>query len=140
MTTLDTLTVSFEADANALFSSLDALDARLAALRGQGTQRLDFNHEIETMLTVTADEAISRALSGAGERLAAAVSAHEANFGSALASAERAMADALQAAVNRLSASINVTIPVSVDGYRLGTAALRGLQRQSLASGRASVL
>ncbi len=140
MTTLDTLTVSFEADAEGLFSSLDALDARLTALRAQGAQQINLNHEIETLLTVTADDAISRALSGAGDRLSSAIEAHEIAFGAALAGAERAMADALQAAVNRLSSAINITVPVSVDGYRLGTAALRGLQRQALGSGRASML
>ena len=158
MTTLDTLSVRFEADTAALFSSLDALETRLAALHNANEMPLTLSQEIETRLTVTADEAISRALNGAGERLSQAVEhhdaayasaltaagerlvqaidGHEVAFGSALAAAEQAMAAALQNAVNRLQSAINITVPVSVDGYRLGTATLKGLKQQSLAAGK----
>lgn len=136
MNDLDTLSVRFEADANALFHTLDDLDTRLNALKRGGNIAVSLSHEIETLLTVTADGAIARSLENAGDTLAKAVRDHDLAFESALAQAENAMAGALQAAVNKLAASINVTIPVSVDGYRLGTAAVKGLKRQSLAKGK----
>lgn len=162
MTTLDTLSVRFEADTAALFSSLDALETRLNALRSTNEMPLSLSQEIETRLTVTADEAVSRALNGAGERLSQAVEhhdaayasalaaagerlvqaidSHEVAFGSALAAAENALAAALQSAVSQLQNAINITIPVSVDGYRLGSAALKGIKQQSLAAGKLSAV
>ena len=85
MTTLDTLSLRFEAETDALFSDLDSLDARLQALADPHEMPLSLTQELETRLTVTADEAISQALSGAGERLSQAVEGHEAAFDRALA-------------------------------------------------------
>ncbi|MBQ7455202.1 MAG: hypothetical protein IJS53_02055 [Clostridia bacterium] len=135
MSTLDTLTVRFEADAADLLGSLDDVDRRLKALRDQRTIPLTLAGQIETRLTVAADEAISRALSGAGERLSQAVEGHEAAFGQALAAAEQAMGAALQSAVRSLQNSVNITIPLYVDGARLTTAVVRGLRQQTLTQG-----
>lgn len=138
MNTLDTLSVRFEADAGAVFAVLDGLSARLESLRGAGSAHFTLTHEIETLLTATADGAISHALSDAGERLSSAVRDHEVSLDRALSAAQNVLAAALQSAVNKLAASINVTDPLNVDGYRLATAALRGLRLQEVASGSVS--
>lgn len=135
MNILDTLAVRFEADASALFRSLDTLDARLSALRRQSAAPVSLPAMLEMRLTVAADDAISRSLSGAGQTLSEAVRAHDAAFSGALADAQHAMAAALQSAVDKLAASITVTVPVNIDGQRLVSATLANLRRRSVSQG-----
>lgn len=136
MTTLDTLCVRFEAEAGDLFNSLDSIESRVAALREGGDAAVTLPADIEMRLCVAADEAISAALRGAGDTLSDAVAGHDVQFGAALAAAQQAMAAALQSAVNRLSASFNVTVPVYVDSTRVANAALGKIKQRLLSSGR----
>ena len=136
MTTLDTLCVRLEAEAGSLFQDLDSLEDRLTALRGQSGQRVALPAELEMRLNVTADEAIAGALRGAGDTLAAAVQGHDVQLGGALAAAEQAMAAALQSAVNRLSASFNVTVPVYIDSTRVANAVIGRVRQQLVSGGR----
>ncbi len=128
MTTLDTLCVRLEAEAGSLFQDLDTLEHRLTALRGQSGQRVS--------LSVTADEAIAGALRGAGDALSAAVQGHDVQLGGALAEAQQAMAAALQSAVNKLSASLNVTVPVYIDSTRVANAVVNQVRRRLVSGGR----
>lgn len=136
MTTLDTLCVRFEAEAGDLFNSLDSIESRIAALREGGDTAATLPAEIEMRLCVAADEAISSALRGAGDTLSDAVAGHEVQLGASLAAAQQAMAAALQSAVNRLSASFNVTVPVYIDSTRVANAALGKIKQRLLSSGR----
>lgn len=136
MTTLDTLCVRLEAEAGSLFQDLDTLEHRLTALRGQSGQRVSLPAELEMRLSVTADEAIAGALRGAGDTLAAAVLGHDVQLGGALAEAQQAMAAALQSAVNRLSASLNVTVPVYIDSTRVANAVVNQVRRRLVSGGR----
>lgn len=136
MTTLDTLCVRLEAEAGSLFQDLDTLEHRLTALRGQSGQRVSLPAELEMRLSVTADEAIVGALRGAGDTLAAAVQGHDVQLGGALAEAQQAMAAALQSAVNRLSASLNVTVPVYIDSTRVANAVVNQVRRRLVSGGR----
>lgn len=135
MNILDTLAVRFEADAGELFASLDAIDARLLALRSSGEQPVTLPLEWQAQLTVTADEAISHALSSAGDTIAEAIRAHDVAFSDALADAQRAMAGALQSAADKLASSITITVPVNIDGQRLADATISNLRRRSLSQG-----
>lgn len=135
MATLDTLTVRFEADAEALFRGIDTLETRLASLKTEHTLPGGGLLDIQTRLTVTADEAIARALSGAGQTLSDAVRREDAALARSLDSAQGALCDALRGAVSQLASSINITVPVSIDGYQLGQAAVRGIRRVSLSQG-----
>jgi len=135
MPTIDTLAVRFEADAQALFQSLDTLEMRLSALREGRVHTLPAMSDISMQLTVTADEAISRALQGAGETLKNAVLSHEAQFSAALQSAQQAMAAALQSAVSRLTDSIQITVPVTINSQRVATATAKTLDQRALTSG-----
>lgn len=136
MTTLDTLCVRLEAEAGSLFQDLDTLEHRLTALRGQSGQRVSLPAELEMRLSVTADEAIAGALRGAGDTLAAAVQGHDVQLGGVLAEAQQAMAAALQSAVNRLSASLNVTVPVYIDSTRVANAVVNQVRRRLVSGGR----
>lgn len=136
MTTLDTLCVRLEAEAGSLFQDLDTLEHRLTALRGQSGQRVSLPAELEMRLSVTADEAIAGALRGAGDTLAAAVQGHDVQLGGALADAQQAMASALQSAVNKLSASLNVTVPVYIDSTRVANAVVNQVRRRLVSGGR----
>ena len=136
MTTLDTLCVRLEAEAGSLFQDLDTLVHRLTALRGQSGQRVSLPAELEMRLSVTADEAIAGALRGAGDTLAAAVLGHDVQLGGALAEAQQAMAAALQSAVNKLSASLNVTVPVYIDSTRVANAVVNQVRRRLVSGGR----
>ena len=136
MTTLDTLCVRLEAEAGSLFQDLDTLEHRLTALRGQSGQRVSLPAELEMRLSVTADEAIAGALRGAGDTLAAAVLGHDVQLGGALAEAQQAMAAALQSAVNKLSASLNVNVPVYIDSTRVANAVVNQVRRRLVSGGR----
>ena len=136
MTTLDTLCVRLEAEAGSLFQDLDTLEHRLTALRGQSGQRVSLPAELEMRLSVTADEAIAGTLRGAGDTLAAAVQGHDVQLGGALAEAQQAMAAALQSAVNKLSASLNVTVPVYIDSTRVANAVVNQVRRRLVSGGR----
>lgn len=136
MITLDTLCVRLEAEAGSLFQDLDTLEHRLTALRGQSGQRVSLPAELEMRLSVTADEAIAGALRGAGDTLAAAVQGHDVQLGGALAEAQQAMAAALQSAVNKLSASLNVTVPVYIDSTRVANAVVNQVRRRLVSGGR----
>lgn len=136
MTTLDTLCVRLEAEAGSLFQDLDTLEHRLTALRGQSGQRVSLPAELEMRLSVTADEAIAGALRGAGDTLAAAVQGHDVQLGGVLAEAQQAMAAALQSAVNKLSASLNVTVPVYIDSTRVANAVVNQVRRRLVSGGR----
>ena len=135
MTTLDTLCVRLEAEAGSLFQDLDTLEHRLTALRGQSGQRVSLPAELEMRLSVTADEAIAGALRGAGDTLSAAVQGHDVQLGGALAEAQQAMAS-LQSAVNKLSASLNVTVPVYIDSTRVANAVVNQVRRRLVSGGR----
>ena len=113
MPTIDTLAVRFEADAQELFSQLDTLESRLNALREGRTQTLPAMNDVHMQLTVTADEAISRAVQGA----------------------QQAMAAALQSAVDKLSASIEITVPVTISGQRVASAATSTMTQRALSRG-----
>lgn len=125
MTTLDTLCVRLEAEAGSLFQDLDTLEHRLTALRGQSGQRVSLPAELEMRLSVTADEAIAGALRGAGDTLSAAVQGHDVQLGGAL-----------QSAVNKLSASLNVTVPVYIDSTRVANAVVNQVRRRLVSGGR----
>lgn len=140
MPNLDTLTVRFEADARALMRDLDSLDQRLDRLQEGKTVAFPSFSSLEMRLTVAADEAISRALQGAGDRLSQAVTLHETAFSAALSDAQRQLAAALDHAVSRLSSSIQVTVPVSIDGARLSTHVAKRLREQSSISGAYATL
>jgi len=133
VSTLETLTVRFEADADAFFQSADALEKRLAAIKSASPVRLPL--DLETRLTVAADGAISAALSGAGDTLAQAVRDHEVSFQSALSDDRRQLAAALESAVSRSVSNISVTIPVTVSGSTVTTAAVRSLRERMLSQG-----
>ena len=135
MPTIDTLSVRFEADAQELFRSLDTLEERLSVLREGRTHTLPGMSDISMQLTVTADEAISSALSGAGETLKSAVLSHEMQFAAALQSAENAMAAALLSAADRLANSIHITVPITLNGQRVATATSKNLDQRALTSG-----
>lgn len=135
MSTLDTLTVRFEADAKALFDSLDTVSDRLNALRAGSTNVLPAMGDIQMQLTVTADEAISRALSNAGSMLSAAVLSHEEQFASALSASQQAMAAALQSAAQQLASSIQITVPVAINGQQVATATEKLKDKLALQSG-----
>ena len=136
MTTLDTLCVRLEAEAGSLFQDLDTLEHRLTALRGQSGQRVSLPAELEMRLSVTADEAIAGAPRLAGDALSAAVQGHDVQLGGALAEAQQAMAAALQSAVNKLSASLNVTVPVYIDSTRVANAVVNQVRRRLVSGGR----
>ena len=136
MTTLDTLCVRLEAEAGSLFQDLDTLEHRLTALRGQSGQRVSLPAELEMRLSVTADEAIAGALRGAGDTLSAAVQGHDVQLGGALAEAQQAMAAALQSAANKLSASLNVNVPVYTDSTRVANAVVNQVGRRLVSGGR----
>ena len=135
MPTIDTLAVRFEADAQELFRNLDTLETRLNTLRAGSVHTLPAMSDISMQLTVTADDAISRALQGAGDTLKSAVLSHEAQFSSAVQAAGSAMAGALQAAVDRLAASIHITVPVTLNGQRITTATVKNMNQRALTSG-----
>lgn len=135
MPTLDTLTVRFEADARQLLNDLSALETRLDRLQTGRTVAFPSASELEMRLTVTADQAISHALRGAGDTLANAVSGHEVHFSDALAKAQSALADALANAVDKLTASLHITVPVYVDGQKLASATLKNIRQQSVSRG-----
>lgn len=135
MSTLDTLTVRFEADAKALFDSLDTVSDRLNALRAGSTNVLPAMGDIQMQLTVTADEAISRALANAGSMLSAAVLSHEEQFASALSASQQAMAAALQSAAQQLASSIQITVPVAINGQQVATATEKLKDKLALQSG-----
>lgn len=135
MPTLDTLTVRFEADARHLLSDLTAMETRLDALQQGKNVTFPGASDLAVHLTVTADQAISRALATAGDTLANAVHAHESQFAASLSQAQAALADALTAAVNKLASSISVTVPVYVDGQKVATAAVKNIRQQSLTRG-----
>lgn len=135
MPTLDTLTVRFEADARNLLHDLSALEARLDRLQTGKAVAFPSAAELEMRLTVTADQAISHALAGAGNTLSAAVLSHEEQFSAALAQSQSALADALSRAVDKLAASLHITVPVYVDGRKVADAALKSIRRQSVSRG-----
>ena len=54
----------------------------------------------------------------------------------ALAEAQQAMAAALQSAVNKLSASLNVTVPVYIDSTRVANAVVNQVRRRLVSGGR----
>lgn len=135
MPTLDTLTVRFEADARALLHDLTALETRLDHLQQGRAVAFPQASELEMRLTVAADQAIFHALQGAGDTLSAAVLSHEAQFSTALSQAQNALASALQNAVDKLISSIQITVPVSIDGQRLATATVKNIRQQSIARG-----
>ena len=135
MPTLDTLTVRFEADARHLLSDLTAMETRLDALQQGKNVTFPGASDLAVQLTVTADQAISRALATAGDTLATAVHAHESLFAASLSQAQAALADTLTAAVNKLASSISVTVPVYVDGQKVATAAVKNIRQQSLTRG-----
>lgn len=135
MSTLDTLTVCFEADAAALFSSMDTLETRLAALRAGSVQTLPAMGDVLMQLTVAADDAISRALQNAGNTLSAAVLSHEAQFSSSLQSSQQAMASALRSAAQQLSPTIHVTVPVTISGQRVSSASEKFNTQRALQTG-----
>lgn len=140
MPTLETLTVCLEADARKLMNDLSALETRLDHLQ-QG-KNIAFPHasDLEMRLTVAADQSISRALQNAGDTLSQAVLSHEAQFSAALAQAQSALTAALQGAVDKLASSIHITVPVSVDGQRLATAAVKNIRQQSITRGTITAL
>lgn len=90
----------------------------------------------KTEMSVTADEAIAGALRGAGDTLSAAVQGHDVQLGGALAEAQQAMAAALQSAVNKLSASLNVNVPVYIDSTRVANAVVNQVRRRLVSGGR----
>ena len=90
-------------------------------------------------LTVTADQAISRALAGAGDTLANAVLSHETQFAAALSEAQQALSHALNAAIERLASSIQITVPVHVDSKKLTTATVQNIRQQSVTRGASYV-
>ena len=57
-------------------------------------------------------------------------------LGGALAEAQQAMAAALQSAVNKLSASLNVTVPVYIDSTRVANAVVNQVRRRLVSGGR----
>jgi hypothetical protein len=133
--TLDTLTVRFEADARNLLQDLTALETRLDHLQQGKIVSFPGASELEMKLTVTADQAISRALSTAGDTLSAAVLSHEAQFSAALSHAQSALSDALSQAVNKIASSIHITVPVYVDGQKVASAAVKNIRQQSVSRG-----
>ncbi|MBR6787338.1 MAG: hypothetical protein IKM26_05415 [Clostridia bacterium] len=135
MPTLDTLTVRFEADARNLLNDLSALETRLDRLQMGRAVAFPSASELEMRLTVTADQAISHALSGAGDVLAHAVQAHEVQFSAALSQAQAALADTLSAAVDKLASSIRITAPVYIDGQKLADATVKNIRQQSITRG-----
>lgn len=135
MPTLDTLTVRFEADARNLLHDLSALETRLDRLQQGKSVAFPTASELEMRLTVTADQAISRALAGAGDTLAGAVLSHETQFAAALSEAQEALSRALNAAVERLASSIQITVPVHVDSQKLATATVQSIRQQSVTRG-----
>ena len=139
MTTLDTLCVRLEAEAGDVFGTLDTLETRLAALRGQDNRPISLPADIEMRLTVAADDAVSAALAGAGETLSAAVASHDVQLASALASAQQALADALTAAVNRLTASLSVTVPVYIDSTRVAGAVVGNVKQRMMTAGKSLI-
>lgn len=52
------------------------------------------------------------------------------------AEAQQAMAAALQSAVNKLSASLNVTVPVYIDSTRVANAVVNQVRRRLVSGGR----
>lgn len=139
MPTLDTLTVRFEADARNLLHDLSALETRLDRLQQGKSVAFPSASELELRLTVTADQAISRALAGAGDQLKNAVISHETQFAAALSEAQEALAHALSAAVDRLASSIQITVPVHVDSKKLTTATVQNIRQQSVTRGASYV-
>lgn len=135
MPTLDTLTVRFEADARNLLHDLSALETRLDHLQQGRSVAFPSTAELELKLTVTADQAISRALAGAGDALAGAVLSHEVQFSAALSEAQEALSHALNAAVEKLASSIQITVPVHIDSKKLATATVQGIRQQSVSRG-----
>lgn len=140
MPTLDTLTVRLEADARSLLSDLTTLETRLDRLQQGKSAAFPRASELELRLTVAADQAISHALQGAGDTLSQAVLRHETQFAAALNQAQSAMTAALQNAVDRLASSIQITVPVSIDGQKLATATVKNIRQQSIARGTYAAL
>lgn len=140
MATLDTLTIRFEADAENLFAGLTALETRLNSLKGDGEIFSNGELNLSARLSAVSDEAITGALSRAGETLAQAVRAQDIRAADAVSGARAQLSAALEAAVDKIASSIHITVPVSVDGYRLGLAAVRGIRRVAAAQGTASAL
>ena len=140
MSTLDTMTVRFEADARSLLSDLNALENRLDRLREGEAVSFPSLSDLQLRLTVAADEAISRALSGAGHTLSQAVLSHEAQFSRSLTQSQKALSGALQKAADKMASSIRVTVPVYVDGQKVAQAVIGRLRRQSVSEGSYSLL
>lgn len=70
------------------------------------------------------------------DTLSAAVQGHDVQLGGALAEAQQAMAAALQSAVNKLSASLNVNVPVYIDSTRVANAVVNQVRRRLVSGGR----
>ncbi len=140
MPTLETLTVCLEADARKLMNDLTALETRLDHLQQGRSISFPQASELEMRLTVAADQAVSRALRGAGDTLSQAVLSHETQFAAALAQSQNALVAALQGAVDKLASSIHITVPVSVDGQRLAAATVRNIRQQAITRGSAATL
>lgn len=140
MPTLETLTVCLEADARKLMNDLSALETRLDHLQQGKSVAFPHASDLEMRLTVAADQSISCALQSAGDTLSQAVLSHEAQFSAALAQAQSALTAALQGAVDKLASSIHITVPVSVDGQRLATAAVKNIRQQSITRGTITAL
>ena len=140
MPTLETLTVCLEADARKLMNDLTALETRLDHLQQGKSVAFPHASDLEMRLTVAADQSISRALHSAGDALSQAVLSHETQFSAALAQSQNALVSALQSAVDKLAASIHITVPVSVDGQRLATAAVKNIRQQSITRGSFTAL
>ena len=140
MQTLDTMTVRFEADARALLGDLDTLESQLDRLQEGKTVSFPSLSDLQLRLTVAADEAVSRALSGAGQTLAQAVDSHEVKLAQALNQSQKALAAALQSAADKMASSIRITVPVSVDGQKVANAVINKLRLQSVSGGSYSLL
>lgn len=140
MATLDTLTIRFEADAEHLFRGIDALETRLNAIKGEGELFTGGELNLHARLTAVNDEAIRDALSQAGNTLAQAVQAQDARAADAMTRAEDSLCAALRSAADTIISSIHITVPLTVDGYKLGQAAISGIRRVAASQGTASAI
>jgi len=140
MPTLDTMTVRFEADARNLLNDLNALETQLNRLQEGKTVSFPSLSDLQLRLTIAADEAVSRALSGAGHTLSQAIQSHETQFSQALAQSQKSLASALQKAADKVASSIRVTVPVYVDGQKVANAVIGKLRRQSVSGGSYNLL
>ena len=135
MSTLDTMTVRFEADARALLGDLNALETRLNQLQEGKSVSFPSLSDLQLRLTIAADEAVTRALSGAGYTLSQAIQSHETHLSQALAQSQKSLAGALQKAADKMASSIRITAPVYVDGQKVANAVISRLHRQSVSGG-----